>query len=154
MKWRVLTAICGFAVLLNGCQEVRREVSETLYEDAVIAEVVYTPAHHKSQLGISAYKTGPIGVDFGGNVGLRIGGGMQVSRVKAREKFAVVFECQHGQFIVSRKEVYEKLKDYEGRRVRVAYQEVYRTTYETTDGEKRVIARDLVDYAFLDAVLK
>jgi hypothetical protein len=148
--------LCCIAILmLTACQEVKRECSNTLHEDAVIVGVVYTPSRHDSQVGLTAIKTGPTGIDYGGNLGIRVNGGLQISSVEVPEQFAVVFSCQHGQFIITRKEVYEKLKDHKGRTVDVAYREIYRTTYERKkDGEKQVVARELVGYDFLDATLK
>lgn len=146
--------VCGVVLFSSGCQEIKQEYSETLHEDAVIVEAVYTPSRHDSQVGLTAIKTGPMGVDYGGNFGIRVGGGLQISSVTVPEKFAVVFKCQHGQFIITRKEIYEKFKDYKGKMVDVAYREVYRTTYDTKDGKKQVVERALVDYDFLDATLK
>ena len=154
MRNMAAVLVCGVTLLLAGCQEVEQEYSETLHEDAAIVEAVYTPSRHDSQVGLTAIKTGPMGIDYGGNFGLRLGGGLQISRVTVPEKFAVVFKCQHGQFIISQKEVYEKFKDHKGKTVDVAYREVYRTTYDTKDGEKQVVDRALVDYDFLDATLK
>ena len=146
--------VCGLAILLVGCQEIKREFSETMHEDAIISEVVYTPSRHSIELGFTAFKAGSVGVDFSGDLGFRLGESLQVSSVKVPEKFAVVFKCQHGQFIISGKEVYDKLREHKSKMVEVAYREVYRTTYDTKGGKKQVIARELVDYDFLDATLK
>jgi hypothetical protein len=148
-------SVCGIALLLTGCPEVKREFSSTLHEDAVVVEVVYTPPRHDSQVGFTAFKTGPVGVDYGGNVGIGIGGGLQISEVTVHEKFAVVFKCKHGEFIVTRKEIYHQLKEQKGKTVVVDYREVYRTTYaDDNDGKKQAIERVLVDYDFLGATLK
>ena len=154
MRNIAVTVVCGLTFFLAGCQEVKQEFSDTLHEDAAIVEAIYTPSRHDSKVGLTAIKTGPMGIDYGGDFGIRIGGGLQISNVTVPEKFAVVFRCQHGQFIIGRKEVYEKFKDHKGKRVDVAYREVYRTTYDTKDGKKQVVARELVDYDFLDATLK
>lgn len=154
MRNFVTVFVCGIVLLLIGCQEVKREFSDTLHEDAVIIETVYTPSRHNSELGLTLIKTGPIGMDFGGNFGIRLGSGLQISSVTVPEKFAIVFKCQHGQFIITRKEVYEKLKNHKGKAVDVAYREIYRTTYETKSGKKQVVERVLVDYNFLAVTLK
>src|SRR3989344_176073 len=154
MRNIAVTVVCGLTFFLAACQEVKQEFSDTLHEDAAIVEAVYTPSRHDSQVGLTAIKTGPMGIDYGGNFGIRVGGGLQISSVTVPKKFAVVFKCQHGQFIISRKEVYEKFKDHKDKTVDVAYREVYRTTYDTKDGQKQVVARELVDYDFLDATFK
>ena len=150
--------VCGIVLLVVllsvGCQEIKQEFSNTLHEEAVVVDAVYTPPTHDSQIGLTAVKVGPAGMDFSGDFGIRVGGGLQISDVTVPEKFAVVFKCQHGQFIITRKQVYEKFKDQKDKVVDVAYREVYRTTYETKDGKKRVVERVLVDYNFLDATLK
>lgn len=156
MRNFVAVFVCGIVLLSTGCKEIKREFSDTLHEDAVIIETVYTPSRHNAELGLTLIKTGPgpIGMDFGGNFGIVLGGGLQISSVTVPEKFAIVFKCQHGQFIITRKETYEKLKNHKGKTVDVAYREVYRTTYDTKDGEKQVVERVLVDYNFLTATLK
>ena len=146
--------LCVFMILMIGCRDVRREFSDTLHEDAIVVETVHTPSRHQTGLGFTAIKTGPFGMDFGGDFGLRIGGGMQISSTTIQEKFAVVFKCQHGKFIIHRKDVYEKLKDHTGETVVVAYREIYRTTYVMKDDKKEVVGRILMDYDFLDATLK
>jgi len=142
--------------LVVACTDVRQEFSGTLHEDAVIADAIYTPSHHDTELGLTAIKTGPAGLDFGGNFGLRIGGGLQISSVTVPEKFAVVFKCAHGEFVISRKEIYEKFKNHKGAAVDVSYREEYRSTYEQVEKnlDKQVVERVLVDYDFIDATLK
>lgn len=154
MRNIIVTLVCLVTLFLVGCQEVKQEFSGNLIEDAVIVEAVYTPSSHDRKLGLTAFKLGPLGVDFSGNSGLRIGGGLQVSGVTVPEKFAVVFKCQHGKFIITQKEVYEKFKDHEGEKVEVLYREIYRTTYEKKDGKLEVISRVLEDYDFLSAEIK
>lgn len=140
---------------LMSCEEVKREYSATLHEDAFVADVAYTPSYHGNELGLSAFKTGPIGMDYSGNVGLRIGGGLQISSVTVPEKFAVVFKCQHGKFIVAKQAIYEQLKNSVGQTVDVAYREIYRTTYDNKSRkEKQVVDRVLISYDFLSATLK
>jgi hypothetical protein len=134
-----------------GCVDIRQEYSETIQEDAVIENVIYTPSRHETELGFTALKSGPFGMDYGGNVGMRIGKHLQVNNVTVPEKFAVVFKCRHGQFIVGRKEVYERFKDAKGTTVEVSYREVYRTRYEKEGDTSKVVERSLVDYDFLDA---
>jgi len=154
MRKLAIVVFSAFAILAAGCQEIETEFSEALYEDAVVVETVYTPSRHELQPGLTAFKVGPGGVDFGGNFGIRVGGRLQVSNVTVPEKFAVVFRCPHGQFIIKRKAVYDQLKDQKGKAVVIAYREVYRTTYDTKNGVRQVVERELADYDFLGATLK
>jgi len=118
-------------------------------------ETVYTPSKHELGLGVTAIKIGGgLGVDFSGDLGLGIGSRLQVSSSEVPEKFAVVFKCKHGKFIVERKEIYEKLKGKDGRNVDISYTEVYRTTYEKKDGKEYVSNRVLTKYHLVDATLK
>lgn len=141
------------ALVATGCQETRIEQSSVLYESATILSAVHTPSHHK--LGVKATtadKEDLVGIDFGGNLGLNLGNGMQVSAVEVPEKFAVVFDCEHGQFIVQRKELYDKLKGVVGKRVVVSYKENYRVTYDKDDTGKKVeTSRVLIGYDFINA---
>jgi len=147
--------VCGLVILTGCCRESIEEYSETLHEDAVVVNAVYTPPHHDVKLGLTAASMGKsFGMDYGGNLGFQVGNGLQVSSVSVPEKFAVVFKCSHGQFIVTRKDVYEKLKGHEGETVDVSYREVYRATYETKDNERRLIDRVLTDYDFLTVDFK
>ncbi len=112
-----------------GCDLPRTEYSKDLEEPATVCETVYTPATHGESFGPTISLSGKIGfasVD-----------------VDTQESFAVVFKCQHGKFIVKRKDIWEKLKS--GDNVTVKYREVYRVV----EGSKPV----LTDYDFIDAIL-
>ncbi|MEK7614074.1 MAG: hypothetical protein AAB428_00180 [Patescibacteria group bacterium] len=154
MKLSHVALLVLAVIVFSGCKERVREKSDVLHEDAVITETVYTPSRHDLDLGITALKTGPIGMDFSGDLGLRIGGGLQISSTTVPEKFAVVFKCKHGKFIVTRKAVYEKFKGQDGKAVDVAYRENYRATYDTVNGERKLIERVLTDFEFIDATVK
>ncbi|MAF13341.1 MAG: hypothetical protein CMI53_00405 [Parcubacteria group bacterium] len=83
-------------------------------------------------------------IDLDGNIGLAI------TSSSVSESWAVVFECEHGKFVIQgAKEKHEALwnKLSEGQEVTVQYREEYRVVYE---GEE-VMSRELVDYDFLDA---
>ncbi len=150
----IVLSICAMALFLTGCREVKEEFSDTLHEDAVVSDAVYTPSRHDTQLDYTATDVGPVGIGYGGDIGIRVGGGLQINTVEVPEKFAVVFKCQHGQFIVTKKNVYDNLKDHIGETVDVAYREVYRAVYDTKDNERILISRALVDYDFLTATLE
>lgn len=152
-------AIASFVVAivaLSGCKDTRKEFSEPKHEDATIMNAVYTPSRHNTVIEPSIMSSDGIGLGLGfsGNVGLHVGMGVQITSVTVPEKFAMVFHCQHGQFIVSRREVYEKMKDWVGKKVDVEYKEVYLTTYEKKDGQTVPVSRELTDYKFIDATLK
>lgn len=123
---------------LSACQRTVTEKSEELTESAVVEDVVFSPSSHGSGVGPSIDMTGKGGI------------GIAVTSVSVPEKYAVVFRCQHGKFIVqgtSRKhqELWKRLvRDQE---VTVYYHEIYHVTY---DGDE-VISRELVDYDFIDA---
>lgn len=154
MKLLCTTSLILATAIICGCQERARESSSVLHEDAVITEVVYTPSRHDLDLGLTAVKMGGLGMDFSGDFGLRIGGGLQISSTTIPEKFAVVFKCKHGKFIVTRKAVYEKLKGMDGKEVDVAYRENYMVTHDTVNGVRKLIDRVLTDYEFIDATVK
>ena len=95
-------------------------------------------------------------IDYGGNVGVSLGGGLQMSNVMVpEEEFTIILICicnkKQGklEFLVT-KEIYENFLKYKGRMVDVAYREIYQTTY---DG-KKVVERALVGYDFLNATPK
>lgn len=154
-KCAVLSLLMIFVtVFCSACgPETKIEHSEIMHEDALIVETVYTPSSHETTLEPSFGGSGLIGFGPSG-IGMRIGSGIQISSSEVPEKFAVVFKCQHGKFIIHRKDIYQKLKDHENQTVDVSYQEVYRDTYEEVKGEKKVTQRVRIDYHFIDATLK
>jgi len=142
----------GFLVTLaifafSSCSDVRKEYSPILAEQATVMNAVYTPRKHDTNVGVTIWSddSGILGIDHSGNFGINLGG-VTVSESTVREKFAIVFKCQHGQFVITRKSTYEKLKDKVGDTVTVLYREVYRTTYK----DKKAVKRVLVDYDFLE----
>lgn len=125
-------------ILFLGCEE--EEISPILTEPATVLEVIYSPAQHGSGVGPTLDITGSGGI------------GIAITSVSVKEKFAIVFQCPHGKFIIEggkkhkAKELWGRLKN--GQEVTVSYQEIYRTTYENGEPIKRV----LVKYQFIDAV--
>ncbi len=147
----VLVAILAVA----GCKSVKTEYSAELHEDATIVNTAFTPSRHDVGIGIKAYDVGGISYDYSGNPGIGLGkSGMQISSSTVPEKYAVLFQCQHGRFIIERKEIYDRFNGLEGRSVDVAYREVYQVTHEKQDGVDKVIDRVLTDFDFLNATLK
>lgn len=143
-----------FVILLvsfaSGCEYDTSEIveSEVLHEDAEVVDVVYTPSRHGSNTELVPT------FDFEGNVNFAL----TTVTVSIPEKYAVVFRCQHGKFIVEgtdqqHKKLWSRFTG--GEKVDVSYKEVYRKTYHVVDKERTLIKPpELIDYDFLDAVLK
>lgn len=134
--------------LLTGCKETKIELSDILHEDAIVSDVVYTPSRHGSGGGM-----GPT-IDITGDGG--IGVAMTSVSVHIPEKYAVVFKCQHGKFIVGgtdkqHRDIWERFS--EGQNVDISYREVFKSVYDDIDGDGKddLLERKLIDYDFLDA---
>lgn len=156
MRSRLFALALFCMCMLVGCKEVRNEASPVLHENAVVLQTVFTPSEHHVGLGFRAFDD-PLGMgsyDWGGNHGIPITDDLQVSHSSVPEKYAVVFQCQHGQFIIERKEIYQRFQNLTGSTADVTYREIYRATYEKENGEKHLVDRVLVDFDFLNAVLK
>lgn len=141
---RTLTAML-FGLSLMGCdpREYRTETSALLHEEALVTKRVKTPAKHD----IDIVPT----IDFEGNIGI----GIDVDDIP--EKYAVIFKCQHGEFIIQGSEnryqsLYDRLN--EGDEVDVLYREVYKAVYDRSKAEKELIEKRLVKYDFIDAEKK
>jgi hypothetical protein len=121
-------AIVLLAVLLSGCKV---EKMENLSESAVVRDVIYQPSQHGGGMG----------------VGMSMSGNMVVTSnsVSIPAKYAIVFECQHGKFIVEgegkkHKELWQRLKV--GQQVQVTYSESWRVH---DDGRRELWKRSFVD---------
>lgn len=122
---RTLQKLLGTSALvlaLQGCsgEETKTEMSEVLHEDGVIAETVYTPSRHGSASGM-----GPT-IDMDGNVGVAF----THTTINIPEKYAVVFKCQHGKFIIQgpdlrHKELWQRFMP--GQEVDITYKEIFRS---------------------------
>lgn len=130
--------IAGMAIvfLLQGCVREVTEYSPELTEEATVVDVVYVPSRHGDGVGPTVGSNGEVGLAF--------------TSVDIPEKYAVVFECQHGKFIIEHnqektKELWQRL--HRDQKVTVTYREEYRAKY---DGEK-LIERRLHKYDFIDA---
>ena len=103
-----MTRLCLVLVLMGamvGC--CHTEYSKELTEPATVEQTIFTPATHGTGVG-------PV---TGGK------GGLTVVSVDTSPVYAVVFECQHGKFIVENEAVWRYLK--QGDHVLVNYREVY-----------------------------
>jgi len=133
----LLTALATVAVVVAGCQKIVTEKSDILTEPATVADLVYMPSRHGSASGPTIGMTG-------GELSV----GVAVTSVSIPEQYAVVFQCQHGKFVIQSK----KAKDLwnrltVGQKVTVSYREIYKAVYE----DKKLISRSLEKYDFLDA---
>jgi hypothetical protein len=122
--------IIGFLVLTS-C--TKKEYSAELHEDAIVVDTVYTPATH----------------GFGVGVGVAPNGDTVVTPVSVDTSpvYAVVFQCQHGKFIIeSSKEAYRLFQTLKrDQHVDVTYREIYAIK---DDG------RHLIGYDFIAATPK
>lgn len=114
-------------ILTRMVQRRNLEFSNTLAEQVVVADVVYTPSRHGSGAGT--------GFDTNGDIQFTS------TTISLPEKYAVVFKCKHGKFIVTGKELWSRL--VEGDSVTVLYREEYKVT---KDHE----SKELVGYDFLN----
>ena len=142
----ILAVLC--VLILDGCEIVKTEHSDILQEEAVVVSTIHTPSKHNMAVGLSA-------VDFSGNPGISLGNGLQVSQTTVPEKFAVLFRCPHGEFVIEKKPIYDRFQNQAGQKVYVWYREIYRTIYrEEEHGETVLVNRALTKYEFVDATLK
>jgi len=150
--------VCFSLLTICGCKDVKREKSAVLHEEAKVITAIYTPSRHETNLSPSLTNSDSIvGMGFDGSVGIKVGG-LVISSNEVPENFGVLFQCQHGSFTSQgsdprHKALYEKFKNWEGKKVDVTYQEIYRVTYDDKDkdGKKEEVERVLVDFDFLDA---
>lgn len=119
-------------LLVLGCEKL--EVGPDMTEKAKVCQLIYTPSQHGSTIAPGVDTKGKVNITF-------------VS-VDIPEKYAVVFECQHGKFIIEDEgkesrahRLWSRLKD--GQEVTVRYAEVY-----SVDGNG---GRHLKKYNFIGA---
>jgi hypothetical protein len=140
-----LVAIAVGAVTNAERNFVRYESSAVMQEPATVSDLIFTPANHASDVSPT------FGVDMNGNANI----GFAVTSVTMPEKYAVVFECEHGKFIIQKdqqqaKKLWRTLK--KGQAVTVYYKEVYRITeYGKPNGPKQFVSKELAKYDFLNA---
>ncbi len=126
------------AMVLLSCggeyTKTEKERGPVLTEQVKVVCLVFTPSNHGSGLGIST------------------GGHLSVVSVDIQEKYAVVFECQHGKFIIEHmpkaKQLFYALKL--GQEYTCEYQEIFKVVNKYNDGKKvKELERHLVKYDFL-----
>ena len=131
----ILVALIVVAV--SGCDFAVTQYSATMTEDATVADLAYVPSGHGS----------------GAGVGISVNGDVSVSSVSVDipERYAVVFHCAHGKFVVEgsqHKALWLRLR--EGQPVTVMYREVMEC--RKVDGVVKPETCRTVDLDFMDAV--
>ena len=135
LKW---CKIC-LTLLFSSCSIYKEEYSEVLYEPATVITAAYSPSRHNLTL-MPVYNITYSKMDL-----------VLVPSV-VPEKFSVVFQCQHAQFVVEDELVYREMALLVGKEVSVAYREVYHVVYRKNDKRELVVVeRTLTDYDFLNA---
>lgn len=167
MKSKILTLIALSFIFLVSCNNTKTEYSPVLHEKCVIISLIYSPSEHHTQLTntmMDDFNSPLTGVDINGNKGVKIGKmngrSVQITSTTIPERYGVVFQCQHGTFIVEgekekHKILYQKLYNNVHDTVDVLYKEVYTVTYDdkNKDGVDEVVSRVLTDFDFIDAQL-
>jgi len=120
-------------LIITGCQKIVTEHSDILEEQVTVTELIYVPASH----GTAVSPTG--GITGSGEIGM----GLTVTSVNIKEEFTILFQCQHGNFVIKRPDLWKKV--YKGKTYTCLYKETYRTTYD----DDQFISRELIDYDFL-----
>jgi hypothetical protein len=109
------------------------EISDVLNENGIVIAKSFQPEINESASGV--------GISTGGDVSFTS------TSVHVREKFVVVFRCDHGKiFKRDNLQLYEKLS--EGDSVVITYREIYRVYDAKKPKRKR---KELVNYKFIDA---
>lgn len=133
---RALFAI-ALAAALCGCDDMpKTEYGPTLTEEGEIYDTAYVPAGHGSDTAVG-FNTGK-------------GGGVTITPVSIDipERYAVVFKCQHGKFVIAGEKAKGLYQRFErGDKCTIEYREVIRV--EMKDG--REASRRVYDLDFLDA---
>lgn len=132
---RALFAI-ALAAALCGCDMPKTEYSPTLTEEGEIYDTAYIPAGHGSDTAVG-FNTGK-------------GGGVTITPVSIDipERYAVVFKCQHGKFVIAGEKAKGLYQRFErGDKCTIEYREVIRV--EMKDGKE--VSRSVYDLDFLDA---
>lgn len=156
MKKLILVLLMVCMMPFAGCKKIVKEESGILHEDAIVLARIYTPSKHETNLEMTMMKSGMLGIGYSGEMGIRVGNGMQITESIVPEIYGILFQCQHGTFTsqgsdIRHKNLYDRLK--EGQKVDITYKEIYKDTYDDTndDGKKELISRVLVDMDFIDA---
>lgn len=130
----------ALALGLCGCESYEIKSSDILSETAIVRDVIFQPSQHGS--------TSSLGMNMDGDLTMHTGS------IDVPEKYSVVFECQHGKFIISGSgEYYKKLlsKMHVNQSVDVKYREVHKIINKKTNKRGGPYEDHLIKYDFLDA---
>ncbi|MDO8508793.1 MAG: hypothetical protein Q7S27_03860 [Nanoarchaeota archaeon] len=141
---RTLKNLLAFGLIgTAACTPKDREVelSEILYEDAIVKERVYVPAHNET---IVLPK-----LDFDFNLSF------EFEEVSVDAFYKTVFDGEPADFSIEgpndeHKKTWEKFGD--GEKARVGYRKKTLLIYDMTKAEKELKQRELMGYEFVEAV--
>lgn len=120
-------------MLLTGCRSTEIRYSDVLKEKVRVRDLLFTPAMHGDAIGPT------FGMSMSGNATM----GIAVTSVDVEEKYNIVFECQHGSFVIPRADLWKKLhKDS-------TYTCLYREEYLVYLTDDHPDSSSLRDYDFL-----
>lgn len=114
--------------LLVFCGCDKTEYGPLKHEQATVVQTIYSPATHGTVSGTN--------LDLDGNLSF------SNSTIETQESWAVVFACEHGQFVIHKKEIWEKVKP--NQQVTISYKEVYRVS---SDGKAALVKYDFIGVA-------
>lgn len=147
MKWFIVLLL---GVFLAGCEKIKEEATESYFEQAKVLQTIFTPPTHQNATRTNIEPR--IKYDFLAGKFKTVW--VPISKdvlVEVPARYGIVFECQHGKFVVEgtaekHKNLWGRMKEDE--KVIVEYREIYRNTYNS-DGQK--IKSELIKLDFIDA---
>jgi|SRR3989344_1989903 len=116
------------------------ELSDMLYEDAVVKEKVYIPAHTVTELVPK--------LDFDLDLSF------ELKNVWIPDNYKVVFDGEPVDFTINGSEdKYKKIWEQflEGEKVKVSYRQKELLIYDMKKAEKELLKREVISYEFIDA---
>jgi hypothetical protein len=114
---------------LTGCIHTETECSDILQETVKVQQLIYVPSTH--------------GMGFGPTMSSNGNSGLAVTSIETQEEYAIVFACQHGNFIIKRENLWKKVHQDS------SYTCLYREIYETSYDDRKFVGRALKDYDFI-----
>ena len=142
-------------ILFVGCNSKwERITSDTLHEDAIVLEKIFTPSRHETKMSPALIDGGMIGIGIHGG-GFNCNG-IVITNSTVPEIFGILFKCKHGTFTSQgsderHKQLYMKLE--KGDKVDVTYKEMFNIYLERRDRNSKwsVKTTELAGFDFLDA---
>lgn len=96
---RLLYGLIAVLSLLAGCQHMDIRYSKVIKERVIVKDLLFTPSMHGSAVGPTYH------MNMSGELKM----GVAITRVNVPEQRNIIFECQHGSFIISRPDLWQKL---------------------------------------------